>query len=90
MGRRSGGGKIIIPIVNHPGKSTTTEKWARQMVRRGKAVLIDSVCYWFTGDAFYTHLERDFVQTDGTVLELRPTPSDGFIVVQGERGVEKK
>ena len=59
MGRRSGGRKTIIPVVGHPSKFTTSAKWAGQAQRQGKGQIIDSVFYWFTGDVYRTHHERD-------------------------------
>jgi len=60
MSRRSGGRKTIIPIVGHPSKFSTSEKWARDFQRRGKGVLVDHIFYWFPRDvAIHTHRERD-------------------------------
>src|SRR5436190_16681646 len=59
MGKRSGGRKTIIPVVGHPSKFTTSAKWASQAQRQGKGQIIDSVFYWFTGDVYRTHRERD-------------------------------
>src|SRR2546425_460008 len=59
MGRRSGGAKKLIPVVGHPYKKITTEKWSRQAQRQGKGQIIDHIFYWFSGDVYRTHHERD-------------------------------
>lgn len=74
MGRRSGGRKTIIPVVGHPYKQTTSEHWARQAQRQGKGQIIDHVFYWFTGDVYRTHRERDteLREIERSQFDMRP------------------
>jgi len=74
MGRRSGGRKTIIPVVGHPSKQTTSEKWAKQAQRQGKGQIIDHIFYWFTGDVYRTHHERDseLREIELSEFEMRP------------------
>ena len=94
MGRRSGGRKIIIPIIGHPHKFTTSDKWARQMRRRGKCTIVEGICYWFTGHAFHTHQDRDRDYATGEIhgVEWRHKKSGqyGPIVMQAETGLPVK
>src|SRR5437867_2570238 len=78
MGRRSGGRKTIIPVVGHPSKFTTSIKWASQAQRQGKGQIIDSVFYWFTGDVFFTHRERDteLREIEQSDFDMRPEICD--------------
>ena len=78
MGRHSGGRKTIIPVVGHPYKTTTSEKWSRQAQRQGKGQIVDSVFCWFTGDVFYTHRERDseLREIELSEFEMRPRACD--------------
>ena len=89
MSRRSGGSKVIIGIVGHPFKKTCSEKWARQMGRRGLAVVVDLVCYWKKeGDAFFTHVNRELEEAaarERMVWRLKQSGYCGPMVVQGER-----
>jgi len=101
MGRRSGGRKTIIPVVGHPSKFTTSAKWAGQAQRQGKGQIIDSVFYWFTGDVYRTHRERDseLREIELSEFEMRPRncvilpePLPGgpqFKTVQFERTLKK-
>jgi len=97
MGRRSGGAKTLIPVVGHPYKKITTEKWSRQAQRQGKGQIIDHVFYWFSGDVYRTHHERDseLREIELSEFDMRPRnckilaePLPGgpqFKVVQFER-----
>ena len=101
MGRRSGGRKTIIPVVGHPSKFTTSAKWAGQAQRQGKGQIIDHIFYWFTGDVYRTHHERDteLREIERSQFEMRPRacrilaePLPGgpqFKTVQFERTLKK-
>lgn len=70
MGRKSGGRKIIILVIGHPTKKTTSQKWARQAERRGKGQIIDSILYWHTGQALQTHRDRELRQVEALRFEM--------------------
>src|SRR5438094_6608200 len=102
MGRRSGVRKMIIPVVGHPHKQTTSEKWARQAQRQGKGQIVDSIFYWFSGDVFFTHRERDteLREIEQSDFDMRPEICDisegrwisggpQFKTVQFERTLKK-
>jgi hypothetical protein len=76
LSRRSGGSHTIIPVVGHPYKTSTSEKWARQAQRRGQGQIVDHVFYALSEGQVLQIVERDIPEIENSQFEARPRACD--------------
>jgi hypothetical protein len=75
MSKRSGGSKRILIILGHPSKTRTSEKWARQMKRRGLCDILDGIVYW-TIFPLVTHRDRELREIEKLNFGQSPRSCD--------------